>query len=235
MTNRIAPKRYLYLDVAGLDSLFAQTVHRLEVEKTISRGKDKKAHMSGRVGLGKALGSFLGLLDLEGNIGADSSVSSTEITKTTITSEQKLEELLKYLSQMDDSTLFTDMDLATLYLENNKDAVFVNVQYNFDAPQLHEGGIQKINQNGFLLLTHGMSIATNYDESDNYFKPSNKIKLMLSASISKFPNCPNGMGMTSHDAIYLKAHNGMNIPFNVFGSMFKLPKFFQIKPYAISI
>jgi hypothetical protein len=232
MNRQLNPKRYMYLDVQGIDSLYSQIVTRTEIETITSRGIGRKTHISGKIGLGNAIGSLLGLLKIDGTAGTESSVNSEENVKSIHSSEQKLNGLIEYLSRMDEYSLFTDLDSASEYLKENNDAVFINSKCNFDTPQFWKGDVDQINKDGNLLLTQGMNpFASNDDE--NVFR-SMQLKLMMSASISKFPGCQNGMGATSHEALLLRGHKGTNIPLLVFGTFFRNPEYYQIKPYAIS-
>jgi hypothetical protein len=46
------PVMYIYLDAEGIDSLYAQTVDRLETEFTQSQERDKSGKMKANIGIG---------------------------------------------------------------------------------------------------------------------------------------------------------------------------------------
>ena len=66
MSKLITPHRYFYLDVDGIESLYAQSVEKLEVEFTESKEKGKSGKAIGKFGLVKLL-SDSGI-ELEGSI-----------------------------------------------------------------------------------------------------------------------------------------------------------------------
>jgi hypothetical protein len=55
MPNMVMPRRYFYMDTDGIDSLYAQTVEKLEVESTESKERGKFGKTVGKLGLGKLL------------------------------------------------------------------------------------------------------------------------------------------------------------------------------------
>ena len=223
----------MYIDAEGIDSIYAQIVTRVETEATSSRGRGRKSRISGSVGLGEAIGSLFGLLHLKGEAGADSSVESTDTIKTHLATEQKLREILESLSRLGEPTLFSDLANASNFSAENKDAVFVNLQTDFDAPQFYGGmGVQAVNKAQYVIFEKDMEYNRYYDYRDDYFK-KHRIPVVMSASLTKFPNCKGRMGMTGHDAVFIRGHGGRQMPLHVFGSLFKLPEFCQIKPYAI--
>jgi len=233
MTLPQKPYRFMYLDVEGIDSLNAQTVTRFETESTSSRGRGRKSRISGSVGLGNAIGSFFGLLNLKGEAGSESSVTSNDTVKSHLATEQKLREILEYLSRLGEPTLFVDLAHASDFSEDNKDAVFLHLQTEFDVPQFYgDAGVQAVNQAQYVVFEKDTENSRYYDYRDDYFRKRG-IPIVMSASLSKFPNCKGQMGMTGHDAIFIRGHAGRQIPLHVFGSLFKLTAFCQIKPYAI--
>src|SRR5687768_8807110 len=111
------PKMYIYLDTDGIDSLYAQTVDRLEIEFTQSHEHDKSGKVKGNVGIGRLLGTIIGLVD----IGAETelSISGKQVNeaKMQFTLEQKLSALINYLEKLDETEYFQQLSQAAIEVE----------------------------------------------------------------------------------------------------------------------
>ena len=227
------PKRYLYIDKEGIRSLYAQTVERLEIEFTTQKNKSGKKRISGILDIGKALGNFLKLVNLSGDAEYERMDGISYTSKSKVTAEQILKELLEYLNKLGEPTIFADLLKATQYCSKNKDRVFVVTETTFDVPQFYgENGVNTINCSKYILYEKNMR--PTYDYSDKYYKKVNDPKIVMSSSLSKYPNIgKKHMGHTSHEAIFFRGHKGENIPLKVFGIIFSLPNYFQIKPFSI--
>jgi hypothetical protein len=221
---------YVYLDEQGIQSLYAQTVQRLEVEHstTIERALGGKA--GGAARFRNLLLKVLGGPELELTGELSGSRRRTEQSRNTQTVEQKLDSLLDALRQIRETALFfSDLRDAATHLEHPRTSVFVRIEDDFDAPQFIGGnGSESVNEAGYLILQKGGPGHYNYGD-DYYRDPSLPIK--LHASVSKMSG--GGMAGSSHLAVYFRGFNGREIPLGVFGAMAKTPAYFHIKPYAI--
>lgn len=222
-------ERYLYLDVAGIESLYAQTVDHVEVERTKTQTKEKKNRKFGEGVIG-----FWGVGKLKGGVDAADGDSSAVSTRMELSTEQKLRIVLNHLLQKGTPSLFSDLCLAAAFTKEQKEAVFIDVKIEIDAPQFYkENGVESVNEEKVLLFERDTDCTDNYKYEDGYYKQP-KLPIVMSASLEKFPNCRSGrMTMTGHEAIFLRGHRGRALPLHVFGQLLSLPLFFQIKPYAI--
>lgn len=227
------PTRYIYIDEEGINSLLSQIVDRLEETRSIEKSNGRKSRISGGINLGNALGSLFGLLNLKGEVGSESNNEQAKTVSSKFTCEQKLRELLNHLNGLGEPTIFSTITAAAKFVESQKDAVFISASTEFDMPQFICGtGPSEINKTGTVNFERNTGLGDTYNHGDSYFK--NKIiPVVMAASLRKFPSCRDHMSQTGHEAMYFRGHNGKKIPLHVFGSFFKLPKFYQIKPYAI--
>lgn len=185
----------MYLDVEGINSLHSQIVKQVEDNVAISNEKRRKARISGGIGLGGALGSLLGLLDLKSEVETASSRATSTTVTTHQVAEQKLGDLILYLEKSGESTIFSSLPDAALFVKAEKDAVFLQCQLKFDAPQFCFGnGVSDVNQTKSLVFEHQTDATDNYNPKDDYYKEQ-CIPVVTSASIEKTPNCHGRIGV----------------------------------------
>jgi hypothetical protein len=151
------PDVYLYLDVPGIESLFAQTVDRVEMEFTESRKKGSKHSAGVKLGIGKAIATLLGL-EASAKLDTEKTRSNLQSTKSTLAVENKLSRLLDYLVASD--ILIRNVSEAVGMATARKSSVFLQCKAHFDMPQMlrWDGGIDLINQDGaalFEMTSHG--------------------------------------------------------------------------------
>lgn len=232
----VIPKMYIYLDTDGIDSLYAQTVDRLEIEFTQSHERDKSGKVKGNIGIGKLLGTIIGLAD----IGAETelSISGKQVNeaKMRFTLEQKLSALINYLEKLDGIEYFQQLSQAAIQVEKRNQGVFIKVSENFNMPQFFQGedGVENVNRDQSIAFVIGQT-DSDHDFTDTYFKKTQYTFLMM-ASLSKATRSRNEMHQMGHDAMFFRMLKGKNVPLNVFGFLIPLSKYtYQIKPYAISI
>jgi hypothetical protein len=214
------PDVYMYLDAAGIESLFAQTVDRVETEFQQSIKKGLKGGASVKFGIGKGLAALLGL-DAGAKLEAERTKTELGSAKLTLTVEHKLRRLLKYL--LTSENLAVDLAGAVGILANTRASVFLKIHTTFDMPKMMKKGrgIETINEDGAALFeTVG---------------EGSYAKVAMAASVAKFCRAPKGrLGRISHESLYFERQNGRNVPLNVFGSLRGISASeCQIKPYAI--
>src|SRR5438105_2541037 len=129
-----APLTYIYLDHKGIDSLFAQTTDRLETQFVT----EKERNREGKVGLAAA---FKALFFANANASAEFSASGRRMEQVTamLTVEQKLEGLIRYLNRIENDKYFDDIQQAVSQCSQQKMAVFINIETEFDLPQFYWG------------------------------------------------------------------------------------------------
>ncbi len=232
------PHRYVYLDVEGIESLYVQIVELNICETILKQGTANKGKISGKLGLGKFLSTFLNFADIDVSPELERSSNAETSTKSTLPPEHKLRDLLHHLSQVGEPSVFTDLDRAANYCRDSNEMVFLRISETFDAPQFY-GGQGHVDVNESKTVMFEKNICKNKDtyvHNDNYYKRTKctEIPIFMSSSLLKYPSYKNGtMGATSHEAVMFRAFDGFDIPLSLFGAFFYLQSFFQIKPYAI--
>jgi hypothetical protein len=206
-----APFIYIYLDREGIDSLYAQTTARLETQVVT----EKERNREGKVGLGAAPKT---LLFADAKADAELSVSGRNLEQitSTLSVEQKLAGLIRYLNRFENEKDFDDIRQAIFQCSQRKMSVFINIETEFDLPQFYWGpeyGVHAVNLEktisfevspsplrpkssaGAVLSTgHAPTPAyeDTYDASDNYFKrprfvlTTNKPRILMNGSLDKF-------------------------------------------------
>jgi hypothetical protein len=214
------PEVFLYLDKKGIESLFAQTVDRVETEFTESHKKASKDSAGVKIGIGKAIAALLGL-EASAKLDTEKTRSNLQSTKSTLTIENKLERLLEYLSASDN--LASSLSSAVVTAMDRKSSVFVKCQSNFEMPQMTQrgGGIDVINEDGAALFE-----VTSF---------GNCRKISMAASLAKFPRARNErIGRISHEALYFEGNQGQGVSLKLFGSLRQINVAeCQIKPFAL--
>jgi len=232
------------MDVVGLDSLYAQITDRSETELSSTRERERTGRVSASLGLGKILGAFASLADLKGSAEASASGKRVETTKAVLAPEHKLRLLTETLSGTDPSSVYDDFDEAAQAASDLGDAVFVHGSGFFDAPQFYPGsdGVAVANKMGAFIFERNMrpNVIEAYEFNDRYFREGSKnsdtagARIVMSASLLKCVGANGGhLGVSSHEAIFLRAHQGQDIGLRVFGSLFGIPGAYQVKPYAV--
>jgi hypothetical protein len=222
---------YIYLDRPGIESLCAQIDGALETSRTTATRKGVAA----KVGAKAHLRSFFlkVLTGLEGDVSAEvtGSGSRTEQSTTRQTAENRLRVVLDFLSESGEGRFFTSLSEAARHLRSASGPVFVSIQDTFNAPQFYGGrtGADSVNACGHLLLEKGGT--GDYCDRDDYYKqPTALVK--LSASVSKM-RTGGAMGISSHEAIFIRGFGGRHVPLHVFGMLSGTSEYMQIKPLAI--
>lgn len=227
---------YIYLDADGIDSLYAQTVDRLETEFTQSSERDKGGRIKANIGVGKLLGMMLGL----GEVGAETELMMSgkriEEAKMRFTLEQKLSALINYLKSLEGREFFEHLPQAAIQAKELGKGVFIRIAEKFNLPQFFNGdGVTDINKDKSIAFSIGPIGVNEHEYADSYYKKK-EYTFLMTASLSKTTHSKDYMSATGHDAIYFRRFGGKHVPINVFGYLIPLGKYtFQIKPYAIWI
>jgi hypothetical protein len=219
---------YLYLDREGIESLYAQTTDRIEVEFATTKSKEGRGGTKLRVGLGNLLVSLLGIKEASTEMTLETVRGQIESAKTQLSIEHKLQRLIEFLRVKDES--FTELNEAVQAAELGQ-RVFVQIDIHFDSPDFYPtgGGHHAVNASEALIFR----INDRYDPSDSYFKKP-RFNLFMHASLKKIPGMSDGIGFTSHLALFLRGREGKDIRLGVFGYLVRLNATdFQLKPYAI--
>lgn len=229
-----SPVMYIYLDADGIDSLYAQTVDRLETEFTQSQERDKSGKVKANIGIGKLLGTMLGLVE----VGAETELSiggkRIEEAKMRFTLEQKLSALMNYLKSLDGAEFFELLPQAAIQAKELGRGVFIKIAEKFNMPQYSQGdGVSNINRDKSIAFSIGPVGDNKHEYDDSYFKKV-EYTFLMTTSLSKTTRSKEGMSVTGHDAMYFRRFRGKNVPLKVFGYLIPLSKYtYQIKPYAI--
>jgi hypothetical protein len=216
------PEVYLYLDTPGIESLFAQTVDRVETEFSESRKTGSKDNAGVKFGIGKAITALLGL-EASAKLDTEKTLSNLQASKSTLTIENKLSRLVVYLEASDN--LRSTLPEAVTTALARKASVFLRCHAPFDLSQMtdHRGGITRINEDGAVLFeTRSSGVCR---------------KVSMAASLAKFPRVrEERLGQISHEALFFQSHAGKAVDINLFGSLRWLnvaEAVCQIKPFAL--
>jgi hypothetical protein len=209
-----APQNYIYLDREGIDSLYAQTTARLETQFVT----EKERNREGKVGFGAAL-KVLVFGDARADAELSLSGRNLEQVTSTLSVEQKLAGLIRYLNRFENEKYFDNIHQAAFQCSQRKMSVFINIETEFDLPQFYWGreyGVNAVNlektisfeispspqrpksATGIMLKIGGVptSYEEPYDSSDNYFKrgplmsTTNKPRILMNASLNKCTRIP---------------------------------------------
>jgi hypothetical protein len=243
MINKSNTEVFIYLDSEGIESLYAQTANRLEIEFTQSKEKGKGGRVVGNISVGRLLGTLLGLGGIEAGTEVSLSGRTIEEAKYRLTTEQKMFALLDYFRTTNRELYFEDLLKAAVRSSNIQKSVFILTEQEFNAPQFYDGGkgVLDVNASGAIIFEIGFQRSSLYDHSDSYFKKSksNSAKtrgysFVMSASLTKFTRIYDQMRLFNHETFLFRSHSGRNIPLGVFGHLSTIGEyFFQIKPFAI--
>lgn len=229
--------RYIYLDEAGINSLFAQTTDRLETERSETRKKAKSESLVAKLGIGAPL-AFLQLLKADFQAKTENSNGSDESSKSILTPEQKLRRLIEYLQGEPHDQLITDISVATHSAVGASRPVFLLTTTTFDLPQFYsEEGFASVNDTQTVLWRRPTAKEGGWDTFSSFvssMEDGRDTKIIMTTSLHKHPSAYDGkLGRTSHDAVMFRALKGMDVPVSIFGLLSHLPDGFHIKPFAI--
>lgn len=227
--RREVPLIFLYLDVEGIESLYAQTTERVETEFAQSHSKEGHGGVRLKVGIGSLLTTLLGLKEAAAETNLETVRGHIEEAKSKLSVEHKLERLAECLIRSE--KCFLDLGKAAASVTEPGRPVYIRIEDKFDAPDFFNGrgNLEAINSSKSIVFT----IENRYDESDNYFKRSG-FSFTMPASLDKFPRFKGYFAGTSHEARFFRGLEGRNIPLGVFGYVLRYNSLVcQIKPYAI--
>ncbi len=234
--TRRSPRVFIYFDEEGVQSLYAQVVEILETERIRKTDSRKSGRVGTKIGIGRLVSALLGGSDTNVNIEMQRLKGVSEEIKMKITMEQRLTALIHYLEQLLGSEYFTDLMKALLYCRDTRQGVYINVFARVNAPQfyLYDDPVSEINSVGAMSFE---IVPPEYDYSDKYFKRPKDYRIIMQASLTKFPRLREPMlSQTGHEAVFFRSYKGRNIPLNIFGYLFPLGNtgfLFQIKPFAM--
>jgi hypothetical protein len=221
------PGEYIYVDVPGIESLYAQIVDAAGTSRTTTAQKG----LSAKVGSGSRLRNFL--VTLLRGLGGEASAALTashawtEESTRVQTAERRVERVVDLLSKYGHDYFFTSLSEASRRLQTTDVPVFINILDSFNAPQLYWRwlGTDRVNSDGYLLLEKGGAVDYNY--ADDYYKQFSAL-VRLSASTKKM------MTRALWRSYYFRDFAGGHVPFGVFGILSGPSDYLQIKPFAIT-
>lgn len=240
MANQRIPDAFIYFDTEGIDSLFAQTVDYLEVERVQSKETNKEGKVGGKISLGQALGLLLGLGSAE--VHAEGALGSkrTEEVMLKLSSEQKLFRLMSYLKAAEGESIFGSLERACSATYTTSRPVYLSVNDMFSLPQFFDGpetAIERVNAAKAVLFERGEPVdARTLEMVDaGTYQVTKDVRVTMQASIRKFPRVyGDEMSALGHDAMIFVHMNGRKVSLTLFGHVHCIHKvFFNIKPYAI--
>jgi hypothetical protein len=206
-------ERFIYIDAPGIASLYAQ-LHGRDVVETLLSMEHSRAS-----GWKVALGAFLGL---SGSGEATKTTKEARASKVTLRPENMLREISASLRAR--GTLHNSVEEAIDATSSTPGAAWFEARHSFSIPPQ----IEKFNEMRTVLFVSGFP---------PYEEPSVDIpQISMSASLHHFPTARDSqIGISGHDALFIRSLNGKPYSFAVFGSIFSCGDGFQIKPYALHL
>jgi len=225
------PRTFMYLDVKSIESLYAQTVDRIELELTQTRKHERRGEVGLKAAFGGMLAGLLGLKEVSGATKLGMNREQIEKAKSRLTIEKKMSNLIGYLARHKGTDYFESLHEAGESACSRGRSVYFLGEHEFDAPDFYPGrkGVAEVNEAEAILFL----IEPVYDASDSYFKRI-PLRFAMSAGLSKFTRLSGKMGSTSHEAVFFRGASGKNINLGVFGQVSPISgNSVQIKPFAI--
>jgi hypothetical protein len=208
------PTPFIYLDSSGIDSLFAQTVKRLETSRTEKSEGSKSAKVTGSASLSNLWSALFGA---KVEAGGDFSRKSGQEITSTFTVEQKLTSLLNYLQAVDTDLRHSDIKVAARLAISDHISIMLYFRDEFLLPQFASGG--------------GGVSQVNEDEALELISTTETVSMV--ASLTKFTRLADGkMPRLSHEALRFSKSEGRTF-LGVFGSLRSANNGLIMKPYAI--
>lgn len=201
--------RFIYLDVPGIASLYAQ-LHGKDTVETLLSVEHSRAS-----GWKLAISAFLG-----GSGETGKSTKRAETTKVVLRPENMVGEIVSKLrarNSLRDS-------IAEAVAATASGATWFEAHHEFSVPPQ----IEKFNEMRAVVFLSGFP---------PYVEPSpRKPKITMSAGPHHFPSARDGMlSISGHEAMFFRSLNGSPYSYSVFGSIFTCGDGFQVKPYAIHL
>jgi hypothetical protein len=213
--------RFFYIDESGLASLHAQLVHGEIGESTIATEHthaDKKS-------LKLSFFSLFGAADWEGARAAKEATTR----KLKARAENMLTEICASLRATGD--LDTTFSSAVAKTRSTGEPAWFYGREQFRVPQF-AAGTALLNKDRAIVFESG---SEGYDSSDHYYKHVPGPRVIMSASLFKFPGARDGqLGDTSHEALFFRQFVNSPVSLLVFGSVYCAAEIVQIKPLALS-
>jgi hypothetical protein len=244
MSSTSAPRSYIYLDRAGIDSLYAQ-IARSDQRGSKSAKTEATSTAGNKPRLASALRALLGILADPSETPRGAADNADDSDHDRRTTEQKSAELVSLLEPLHHELYFDELREAIKSGRVAKRGVFVNIRASFDVPDFYQSrsGIETVNRKGSIYFeipdrTRSVRRRHHIDDhnyTDSYFKAGLDVQVVMAASVDKFTRGRGDhMSPAGHDAMLFTAHQGKDIPLGVFGLLSPLAaQLSQIKPYAI--
>lgn len=224
-------KQYIYMDVDGINSLYAQIVNEMTVERETETEKRTSGMVKGAFAV-KAKELFMTDVSLAG----ERESAHTLRQKTILTDEQKIQLLLDHISE--NENLIKDYNkIGETYQASNCNFVFFSTGFDttLDCADWSNAQ-QQIVTFGYIPFYKAPSEKSDdYEYRDCYFKAlaMSQTKVTMNLGIQNMCGY-SSYGMTSHLSVMIRALKGHNIPLGVFGHIYRLAeRLYQIKPYAV--
>ena len=201
--------RFIYIDGAGIASLYAQ-LRGEDVVETLMNMEDSRAS-----GLSLAIKAFLG-------VSGESTRSSKhgKTTKTSLKPENMLREIIASL--LAHGSLHRRVRDAISSTDRTKEPAWLEARHAFSVP---------LQQLSTMNEVHALMFLSGFPP---YTDPPPPIT--MSASLHHFPAAHDRLlGPSSHDALFFTSLGGAPYTYSVFGSLFQTGSGYQIKPYAIHL
>jgi hypothetical protein len=204
-------ERFIYLDIPGVASLYAQLRGENPIETLCSIEHGRASTLKATVA------KFIGL-------GGESSrtENETRTTKTTLQPENMVREIVASLRAH--GSLHVSLSDAIGKAAQNHAPAWFDARHPFSVPPQ----LEEFNQMRAVIFVSGFPP---YDDG-----MAKNPRISMSANLHYFPSARDGqLSLSGHDALFFRKLNGKPHSFSVFGSVFECGDDFQIKPYAIRI
>lgn len=227
-------KNYIYMDIAGIDSLLSQITSELVQINHIQTTSRKVGNANGSIGFSELVKKIF-----KTDVSVSGEIESVQIIDKTTTQpyESKILQIIQYIEKHE-VVLKDRAEIFKNYQEDKQN--FVLFTMPFDTDFYHNDWFKTVdlaNQCGYIPFYKGgdntNKFKDTYQYDDSYYKTMalEKNKITMNLSIKKME--PLG-GFTSHLATLFRVTKGTNIRLGVFGHIYRLTEYvYQIKPYAV--
>ena len=228
---------YLYLDEPEIESLYAQTIEKLNIPGKAKLEKAFSGRPSVLLRFKNMMNKLLRRTDVECSNNVTDSLVRPRISKHVLTIDRKLGDLITSVPKLGRPIFFDTLSDAIREAKRSRHKVFVSIHDKFEAPQFYpgSGGADDVNAQGYLILDKRR--AGIYDSRDDYYRGP-QMYVSAVANWSKLPRSARSMPYSTDASILLTDFGrfgfaGHDVPLHIFGTLTANTDYCQVKPYAI--
>jgi hypothetical protein len=145
---------YLYLDEPEIESLYAQTIEKLNIPGKAKLEKAFSGRPSVLLRFKNMMNKLLRRTDVECSNNVTDSLVRPRKSKHVLTIDRKLGDLITSVTKLGKPMFFDTLSDAIREAKRSRHKVFVSIHDEFEAPQFYpgSGGADDVNAQGYLIL-----------------------------------------------------------------------------------